>query len=375
MSRAADTVLSSPGLGRSTLLRAGVMSPPRPRPYGLRRLVVAALLGALGALVLAVRAEAFPVSGPYLLLYWLHDAIWLPIYGRVWIAPFPGGLVWLVPLAVLAAAVLAEFLGLAAPVRWAQLRLLSRTLRGPRWRLVLGWHRLLGFVGRCALLAEAILREDQADARDAVEQAVEQGGDRVAALARLAEVQRRILSFGLLAPREAMAVLETLALAHLSGTAAEPALVDLRAQAARVCAAVCPDWEHLLDLVEADISPGAVPRLAGQIADPGRTETELAARSVGIALAVARDGRAEHMVWFDEWARRRAGRDADLAQRLGRAEAMIGFEFWAGLSEAAVTAPPLAPMLHGAFAGLAPVRPRGERFARAGALTGVEKPT
>ena len=149
MNRAApDTLLDAPRPGRSSLLRAGAVSPARPRAYGLRRLVAAVLLGGAAALVLAVRNEVFPASGPFLLVYWLHDAMWLPVYGRVWIAPFPGGLVWLVPLAVLGAAALTEYLGLAAPIRWAQQRLMSRLLRGRWWRLVLGWHRLLGLIGR-----------------------------------------------------------------------------------------------------------------------------------------------------------------------------------------------------------------------------------
>ena len=144
-----DAPLQVPDAGRSTLLRAGLRTPGRKRSYLRRALVMAILLGAVGLLVLAVARVWFRPDGPAVLLYLVHDTIWLPLRGRLWVAPFPGGLVWLVPLLGLSALALVEFLGVASPLRRVQVAGIGLALRGrPAAALVLWDAALRRFGGR-----------------------------------------------------------------------------------------------------------------------------------------------------------------------------------------------------------------------------------
>jgi hypothetical protein len=92
----------------------------------------------------------------------------------------------------------------------------------------------------------------------------------------------------------------------------------------------------------------------------GVSPAALACRTISIAVSAVIDRQAERLVWFDAWARLRAGKDTSISARLAQAEALCEFEFWAARAEAAVGRTATPKMLAEAFPGLGLVRPRGE---------------
>lgn len=115
----------------------------RQRRYLLRAVVVGTVVFCVFALVWAIASRAFATDGIGALVYWLHDAFYLPLKGWAWTQWFPYVLVWLIPLTVVVAAVSAEYLTQFGPIRrlhrriilaisersWAQ-RFLGAPLKG-----------------------------------------------------------------------------------------------------------------------------------------------------------------------------------------------------------------------------------------------------
>ncbi|MGQ0566458.1 MAG: hypothetical protein ACT4OK_15500 [Gemmobacter sp.] len=358
-----------PQQGRSTLLRAGLRTPGRPRRYLARALVLAVLLAAVTALVVAVATVWFRPDGPARWLYVLHDTVWLPLRGRLWVAPFPGGLLWLVPALGLSLLVLVEFTGAASPLRRVQVAGIGLALRGRFGGALVLWDGVLRSLGGRAGQVRAVAVERRDAARDAVIAAIEADAATAPAAALLhAEAVLLRLSEGTAADH--VSALEAISLARLGGSRGSEALVAV------IAAKAGADATHWRDKAEAcrtgmpDLAE--VLAAAEALATSGTPADEAAVRTLQVALAASEKRQAALLVWFDVWARRRTGTDAAAAAGLARAETMIAFEFWAARAEAAIRRPATPGLLSEAFADHTGPRLRGEVFARTG--TDAAKP-
>lgn len=349
-------------VGRSTLLRAGARLPTRGRRYALRTLVVAALMTGLGLLMVAVGTVWFRPDGPARLLYLLHDLVWLPLRGWIWVAPFPGGLMWLVPVSGLAVLVLIEYLGAASPLRSMQAAGIRGALRGRAGPALVLWDGVLRRAGLRAGQVRKVAIELRDTSRSAVVEAIE-GGAAVAPVAALLHQEAVVLHLSEGDDTDFVSALEVVCLARLcKGT--NTALVKAIAQKA---GPETPKWQAwasacqtgVLDLETALSAAEAMSRQGGDA-------TPLAVTSLHVALSMTEAGQPGFLAWFDAWARCRAGADLAIQTALTQAEAMIAFEFWAALAEGSALHPSTNGLLAEAFVtGLDP-RNRGEVFARTG---------
>lgn len=338
--------------GRSSLLRAGLVSAARPRRFVARALMGFSVLGLLAFGLVGTALKFWTATGAGWLAYWLHDTLWLPLYGSIWLAPFPRGFVWALPLGLLILLVGLEFLGWVAILRGLQVGV---------WRLV--FRRLpSGLAGALARLAPT----------------------RGQSLAVLDELCTESLSL-LLAEIEAA---EPASPSHLAEASRFHALrcrvlteapLDVQIAAIEVlCAAIWADQPPPEPLVAAidGSAPGArALRLAATEPLDGNevaTLPRLLSRATGplaattLAMALAARTCPEALTWFQAWAERQY-RTPNPA--LDQAEGLIAFELWAALAEARRSAPAPDPLLVEALGpnGLLP-RQLGEVFARKGAL-------
>lgn len=352
--------------GRSTLLRAGLPPTERPRNRVLRYGAVLSVIGALAVLVLVIGGELLSKSGPGRVLYLIHDTLWLPLYGRYWTATFPDALIWLVIVGGVSALVLAEFLGIASPLRRSQvalLRVLLPAFPGP----VLGMHRALRSFGVRSGLAEQVLR----DLRDEALHPFVSRGSAPGGFERLCHLQTLQLAFGLQSPRDLVAVVDILGLAAIEPGARDDASAPLRRAAARLKPEAVPFWADLM--VPGTFRPDlpAVLKATMDLEAGALSPEALACRTVQVAVFLATGGDSAALVWFDSWARMRAGGDDALSARLAEAEALCAFEYWAALAETRAARRPEPALLAEAFPGLRLLRPRGEQAAADAVLSRV----
>jgi len=351
--------------GRSTLLRAGLPPSERFRNRMLRYGAVLSVIGAVAVLVLVVGGELLSTSGPGWVLYLIHDKLWLPLYGRYWTAIFPDALILLVIVCGVLALVLAEFLGVASPLRWSQvalLRVLLPAFPGP----VLVMHRALRPLGVRSGLAEQVLR----DLRDAALHPFVTRGSAPGSFERLCHLQTIQLAFGLQSPRDLVAVVDILGLAAIEPGARDDASAPLRRAATRLKPEAVPFWSDLM-------APGtfrpdlpAVLKATMDLEAGALSPEALACRTVQVAVFIATGGDSAALVWFDSWARMRAGGDDALSALLAEAEALCAFEYWAALAETRAARHPEPVLLAEAFPGLQMLRPRGEQAAADAVLSG-----
>jgi hypothetical protein len=340
---------------RSTLLRGGLIAARRPRRYLRRRLSVILTVAAFMALVAAISLRVFPLSGPTRALYWVHDALWLPVQAAVWTSWYPYGLVWLVPMGTFALLVGLEFLGLAQLVRRGQLGLFSAFLKLGLDPFLVATNRLAARrAGPEGTLLEALARERHAAALMQVLDAD------TAALSPLQRYQRLLLNLAPKTRTEALAALEAMALARSLNQPEDAALREALGR-------------HWLDLAQAWAGWTAPPP-SDPAHDPAADILQAAARlpalsSEEMALATLRHaqcmppGHPALLAWFSAWADLRyAG--APSADALRSAEAMIQFEYWSAWAEGPAKGAALDGLLTSALPALAPLRDRGERAAR-----------
>lgn len=337
--------------GRSSLLRAGLVSTARPRRFFTRALLGFSALGLLAFGLVGTALNLWPATGAGWLAYWLHDTIWLPLYGSLWLAPFPQGFVWALPAGLLILLVGLEFLGWVA---------ILRGLQAGIWRLV--FRRLpSGLAGALARLAPArgqalaVLDELCAESLSLLLAEIETAGP--ASRSHLAEASRfhalrcRVLTEAPLGVQ--IAAIEVLCAALWADQPLpEPlvAAVDGSAPGARALRLAATEP---LDVAEI----ATLPRLMSKATGP------LAATTLAMALAARTC--PEALTWFQAWAERQYRAPNPV---LGEAEGLIAFELWASLAEARRRAPAPDPLLVEALGpnGLSP-RALGEVFARKGA--------
>ena len=122
---------------RSTLRSIDAAFDGRWRRYKLRWGLVCLSVAALIWFCLAIGARTFSSGGFGWIVYVLHDAVYIPLKGAVWTRWFPYAFVWLVPLSMIVALALTEFLSKSGPVRALHRRLILRIAARP------GLQRLL----------------------------------------------------------------------------------------------------------------------------------------------------------------------------------------------------------------------------------------
>lgn len=98
------------GAIRSLPRQSARVTPSRKRAYVLRYGVVLVSVGVLLAVTIAVGWQMLPKRFPFVLLYFLHDTLWLWLRGHLWTARFPYALVWAIPVTALIIAGLVELL-------------------------------------------------------------------------------------------------------------------------------------------------------------------------------------------------------------------------------------------------------------------------
>lgn len=360
-------IRGSRNTGRSTLLRAGLAPDERQRNRVLRHWAVLAVVGLIVGLVLVVGGEQLSKDGPGWLLYFIHDTLWLPLYGRVWTAIFPDALIWLVIVGGLAAVALTEFLGIASPLRRPQVALL-RVLLPALPEAVVAMHRMLGSLGMRSALAEQVLRDLRDEALHPFTIPEDAPGDE--AYARLCRLQTLQLAFGLKSFRDFGAVVDVLGLAAVEPGARDDAAAALRRASARLRPEAVPFWADLM--VPGTFRPDlpAVLEATVDLETATIPAEALACCTVRIAAFLCTGGDAAALVWFDTWARLRAGPDGERAARLAEAEALCAFEHWAALAETGAHIRSTPDFLAEAFPGLHLLRPRGERQAADAVLSG-----
>lgn len=351
--------------GRSTILDLGAAAPARARAWVLRGLLVALVIGVVTALAVAVAQELMPEAGPALVIYQLHDMLWVPFWARIWVQNSVTSLIWFVPATVLVTLALIEFLGLAQPVRHLQTATLNLALRigHGRWVLVLqqrlGWGH--GFEAFLVLFIES----DLICARNKAMEAIEAGHTTNADALGRAMIQRAYLR----ADDEATHAIcaEALLLMRALGVIPD-ALGRWERTLGRILG---PGAPHDLRLA-LQPDPAVIGTALDTLANPATPPQKLALLTLAHAGNHQGVTPVQMRAWFDLWAQ--LARTPEAGRRLAHAETMIDFEFWAAHAESAVTMTETAADRSGWLAALLPdvpmSRPLGEHAAAGLAPTG-----
>lgn len=355
----ADDATGFGNAGRSTLLRAGLVDRPRHRPTLRRRLWLAAAGGLIVLFLLAVAARWFSRSGTGILVYWIHDHVWLPLRGQLWTAIFPAGFIWAVPICLVLALVLTEYLVLFAPLRAAQIGLLRWLSRPGRGWVLVGGAQLIAPLGLVPVQAIAVLSDLRQTEHARLLEALDRGG--AVDPGRLAQLEALLVQLLPAGEVQVLAALEAIALTTVANRRSQGGLEALHARLAAMAPPLDALVRRSLDLP----SPLESLRLASDLEhDVTPSPSLLAARTLAVALAIRADGRSEHLAWFQAWARRRLGPQPE---RLAEAEGLVAFEFWAALAERSVPERTAEGLLGDVFGrGLLNPALDGEGFARLG---------
>lgn len=348
------TAFSSPPdemrLGRSTVLDMGRTRPLRRRPWMLRRVAVAAVLGCLVLLGWIVATERLPPTGIGYLLYAAHDRVWLPLWSWLWLRSGYWSLLWFGPFSALLLLALSEFLGFGTPLRRLQVAALRYGLRHNWIRALIGFQQILGWKrgheGLLVAVIESELRQAESQAKAAIEAGQAQD---VTILCRMT------VCLAYLRANAPMAQTRC-AEQHLLAAILDPAKgADLRSELRRI-------WgDETADRIEAMtmIPDKAIPDAASGLSAPGHAPDRLALLTLGVVHRAILSQPDAASAWFTQWALQRYRPDIprdDLAQ----AEGMIDFEFWAAICERALIARPRPGWLAGMLPGVGMDRPLGE---------------
>lgn len=351
--------------GRSTLLRAGIISTGRPRRFASRRVFVAAVLGGMGLAIWALAHRWLGTGGLMYPIYLMHDAVWLPLQGRFWVATFPFGLIWAVPTLALTVAVVVEFLGLAAPVRRSQTAVIEALLNWGGASFLVRAHAVGRGIGLPAGQVHSVVGEKLRLERREVLNAVDGGAK--PDLRRLLALQVLDLRLGNPVPGDMLRGFEVLALAQLLGQSDQSGVRHLE----RVLVAKTPEAE-LEPYVRAFAKTGkpasetAVLAAANWLATAKPDPVRAAIATLIVALAGAESGSPLILQWFDVWANLRNGKTSASSDVWATAEGSISFEFWAARAESAVRQGRPDELLLEVFGQPLGSRPHGEVMARFG---------
>jgi hypothetical protein len=348
--------------GRSRLLRAGLAPPVRERKTVLRYALVGGVLAGVAALRAVVRGELAVGSGLAQAISRLHDTVWLPLYGRFWTAVFPDSLIWALMVGGIFTLLTVEYLGLASPIRRAQVALVSWMLLHLPGPLFVG-QRLKRRLGLRSRLVEVVLRDLRDDALAGltpVDSAWQP--DRLTRLCHLLTVQ---IDLEMVTSRDKIAIVETIGVAALLGQRGQDIANIARDAASKLAPDTHPDWNEMLTDYGFALDLAATLSATATLESGTEVAETLAVRTVRIAAGSVLRKDASALVWFHAWARARLSEDADLVATLAEAEGCIAFEDWAAQAEVACRSEPMPELLAETFPTLEPLRGRGELAAAA----------
>lgn len=337
-------------LGRSTVLGMGRARPLRRRPWMLRRMAVAAVLGCLILLGWIVATQWLPPTGIGYLLYAAHDRVWLPLWSWLWLRSGYWSLLWFGPFAVLSLLALSEFLGFGTPLRRMQVAVLRYGLRHDWIRVLIGFQQILGWKRGHEGLLVAVIDSELQQAESQAKAAIEAGqAQDVTMLCRM--------TVGLAYLRANAPLAKTrCAEQHLLAAMLDPAKgTDLRSELRRIWGDETAGRIEAMTMIPDEAIPGA----ASGLSAPARAPDALALLTLGVVHRAILSQPDAASAWFTQWALQRCRPEIprdDLAQ----AETMIDFEFWAAICERAMLARARPDWLAELLPGVEMDRPLGE---------------
>lgn len=341
--------------GRSRILRLSAPMPYRARAYWLRRIVWLGMIAALVALAWLVVSEALPKSGAALLLYRLHDHLWVPLKAWVWTRSQGGAILWLTPIALLLGLLLLERLGLFAGLRKLQVLSLRLVLRSPLSAAVLGIQQLLGWRRGHEGMVLAVIDAELTDAFPPLRAAQLAGGAGGCKTLMRLTAQRAYLRGG--DPKSVALAIEALAMAR----DLDPTAHDLARQTLLRIWQAQGHTTAVETLALAETAPDGLETLLGKLYAAQMSAIEAAAATLAFASKAANLRPDLVQGWFTEWARHRHRQTPD-HMHLREAESLIDFAHWAALAETRLAPAPGAWMSE-LLSGIAAQRNLGERAA------------
>jgi hypothetical protein len=352
-------------LGRSRLVRYQSVSQLRKRPYLLRTAILIGLVALVVFLVEATIERRFAASGPASLWYGLHDSVFLPLYGALWVTNRPYASVWIVPAIGFLLLFYFEFATSVRPVRSLQRSTLRMLLKGSlgfwamRTYAILSRHRGFGF----ELLYAVVATEYLAYRRRAF---VVNASPSKRELRRLMELANLRWVLGPQSDHGRLSLLEVLALVNLR----DPSLRERREwQLSRADLLTNADagWEAAVTAVELGKPSGPLGfsehmhRVLYGVQAP-----EVVVLGYQLLAAMVETIRTRDRLGvtvLTAWTRARMMANPPLQRRLMEVEAAIEFEFWAAQLEAQILDEPLDPLLSQHFTRFSRVTDLGEAFA------------
>jgi len=280
-----------PSRASASPLLVGPLTVPPKRPYARRALVIASTVALVTLLAATVDGRWLAVDGlPGLVLYWLHDNLFLPLKGWLWTAIFPVGAIGLAAaLAAVAAAMLGAYLTGVDAARWCQAALIRYCCQA-QWgtNLLLLVVRLNGRAWSRSEFLRRVAWDDFESRLDALRGHLRRQEIVPATqLSRIYEGIVRSAAISALGPRNHMVAFAQVSALFLGLRAGEP---NPR-QAARL-------RETLLRSLQAT-APALEPRLATMVnlALPGDDNQDIARKSAAeIRLIAERTNREHHLI-------------------------------------------------------------------------------
>lgn len=326
--------------GRSPLLSLALSAPHRPRAWGRRWLGVAAALVAVATPVWIVATRALPLDGPARPLYALHDMVFVPFWSLVWVRAGVWSLLWFVPILVLTALAMAEFLGIGQPLRRLQIGTLRMAMRGPAGRFALWLQQSLGWRKNREGLLVAVLEADLTTAEIRCRTVIETGQG-VAPAAALGRLALQLTYLRAADPAHQLRGAEALALIErLDGS-------EAARQWQTRFARIWPD--EVAAQIEQGLSPlpEELPALLAGLRGGTLDVSRLALASIALSRPQALVRPDLVTAWFTEWAQLRHLQDPPPVTKAGpvltrpitrqldlaEAERLIDFGFWSALAE------------------------------------------
>ncbi len=280
-----------PSRANASPLLIGPLAVPPKRPYAQRALVVVLAVALIALLIATVDGRWLAVDSlAGLVLYWLHDNLFLPLRGWLWTAIFPVGATALVAASTaVGAAILIAYLSGVDVARWCQAALIRYCCRTP-WgtNLLLFVVRINGRAWSRSEFLRRVAWDDLEGRLDALRDHLRRRENVSATqLAHIYEGIARSAAISALGPVNHMAAFTQASALFLALRAGEPS----HQQATRL-------RETLLHSLQAT-APELEPRLATLIdlALPGDDNQDIAKKSSAeIRLIAERTNREHHLI-------------------------------------------------------------------------------
>ena len=368
---------------RSLVRRIPSQGAHRKRYLAVRLAVAVMVIVALGALVAAIANQSFDPDRIGYILYFLHDEVYLPLRGSLWVRSFPASLIWFLPLCAIVTLTLLEVLspaGLRPLQRLVTLAMISRgllwlfpgrlrthSLDPKRWdRDLSGTDHPAPVIGGFALrVALERFSADWARIR-------EMDNPTKASLRRAETSLALALQIDPYRPRTLLATLEC-AMVLPGHPAADRVAARLQSRIDRLgsdsaSGRVGPISDALAarKLVaerERSAAVDAIEIRLKRLQQDNSKPIALAADAVVVAALCRAHKLSAGTAYFELWSARHL---TPSAISVAMAERLVDLEYWAFVAESNAEDMPVDPLLHDALPGFATTAGISERFAWSG---------